>query len=297
MWTSDWSDQFFDPEYRAIRRKEIIREEKREAKRKLEWKVTVPYLISTIAALNKCKIGHDIKLLISEFTVTKPMIINSRILDLKSRLLLLQIIGKYTHTDDFHCRVNAGLIEYKLLYRASQFRWKKFHKYCDGKKDTITVAINKNGDIFGGYIHEQWNKKIHTIYDKNAFLFCIKSKYFAQLKKIKLKSRIHKTYNLNNRKGFGPCFGNKKASHGLWISNKCKLQCKNCQRSDLIKLNKKELRNRCDVQHINAVGVYSKAGLIDKLCFCECRGHDLNNFGVNVYHIIDYEVFQMIHSN
>ena len=42
--------------------------------------------------------------------------------------------------------------KFKLIYRGSKngFSASEFHKYCDGNKETLTIILSENNNIFGG---------------------------------------------------------------------------------------------------------------------------------------------------
>ena len=51
---------------------------------------------------------------------------------------------------------------------------KNFHEKCDNKGPTLTLCLEKNGIIFGGYTEAEWDSESgHPKYDKNAFIFSV----------------------------------------------------------------------------------------------------------------------------
>ena len=53
----------------------------------------------------------------------------------------------------------AGNCKWKLIYRASEHRYKSktFHDYCDDKEPTLIVIKSSEGWIFGGYTTQSWS--------------------------------------------------------------------------------------------------------------------------------------------
>lgn len=47
----------------------------------------------------------------------------------------------------------------KLLYRATEDGWGKFHEKCDRNGSTLIVCKSNFGKIFGGYVETGWNDK------------------------------------------------------------------------------------------------------------------------------------------
>jgi hypothetical protein len=64
----------------------------------------------------------------------------------------------------------------KLLYRATRdgFGAQEFHSRCDGKRNTITIIMNDQNFVFGGYGAMPWNSSGNWITDPNAFIFSLR---------------------------------------------------------------------------------------------------------------------------
>ncbi|EGG19866.1 hypothetical protein DFA_06969 [Cavenderia fasciculata] len=66
--------------------------------------------------------------------------------------------------------------KFKLLYSGSRdgFESKTFHNKCDGKGPTLSIIMNDDGDVFGGFKKENWTgNSIKT--GPSSFLFSIVS--------------------------------------------------------------------------------------------------------------------------
>ena len=70
---------------------------------------------------------------------------------------------------------NINIKNFELLYQASidGFGAIKFHKKCDGKKNTIVLVITDNNRIFGGFSELEWDS--YSLYKKGkkGFIFSI----------------------------------------------------------------------------------------------------------------------------
>jgi hypothetical protein len=66
---------------------------------------------------------------------------------------------------------------FALLWRGSRdgFEPSAFHRYCDGKANTLTVIKNSLGYVFGGYTAVPWSAPSFPTYksDSTAFLFSL----------------------------------------------------------------------------------------------------------------------------
>jgi hypothetical protein len=80
--------------------------------------------------------------------------------------------------------------QFSLLWRASQdgFSAKSFHTQCDGTGNTLTVILDKSGNIFGGYTPVKWDSKGGARPDESGkgFLFTIKNPQSVGPKKFPL---------------------------------------------------------------------------------------------------------------
>jgi hypothetical protein len=69
---------------------------------------------------------------------------------------------------------------FKILSRGSEdgFSSSRFHRRCDGYADTLTIILDTDGNIFGGYATLEWESgKDQDKKDKNlkSFLFTLKN--------------------------------------------------------------------------------------------------------------------------
>ena len=108
--------------------------------------------------------------------------------------------------------MNKNVKFFNLLYRGSRngFRAQDFHEKCDGKKNTITVILTRNGRRFGGFTHAKWDKSNGYKSDERGFLFSLDSKEVYANKK-----ENYGIYCYNDK---GPAFG---GGHDLFIDDNC----------------------------------------------------------------------------
>lgn len=108
--------------------------------------------------------------------------------------------------------MNKNVKFFNLLYRGSRngFRAQDFHEKCDGKKNTITVVLTRNGRRFGGFTHAKWDKSNGYKTDEKGFLFSLDSKEVYANKKDN-----YGIYCYNDK---GPSFG---GGHDLFIDDNC----------------------------------------------------------------------------
>ncbi|GBC09491.1 hypothetical protein RclHR1_08900005 [Rhizophagus clarus] len=113
--------------------------------------------------------------------------------------------------------------EFQLLVRGSRdgFTIKNFHKHCDEKGSTITVANIKNSnEIVGGYNPLDWNPKCETSKTKESFIFSLDKKELEKFIFSKVVNEDHAIYR--NR---GPDFGEKTSDLRLLEGDAKKGQC------------------------------------------------------------------------
>jgi hypothetical protein len=72
--------------------------------------------------------------------------------------------------------------KFTLLWRGSRdgFKAKQFHKRCDGHPNTLTVILDTDGNIFGGFTPVEWESRTKSPYSKadpslKSFLFTMKN--------------------------------------------------------------------------------------------------------------------------
>jgi hypothetical protein len=83
--------------------------------------------------------------------------------------------------------------QFKLLWRGSRdgFTAPEFHTKCDGHANTLTVILDTNGNIFGGFTPVEWESRERSPQDKGddsrkSFLFTLKNPHNVAPMKFKL---------------------------------------------------------------------------------------------------------------
>jgi hypothetical protein len=107
--------------------------------------------------------------------------------------------------------------KWNLIYRASRdgFEASSFHAKCDSKPNTLIIIKSTNGNVFGGYTEQTWNKignNGNHKADPNSFLFSLINKLNKPIK-IKWSQNIAICCNSN----YGPIFG---GGNDLYIADK-----------------------------------------------------------------------------
>jgi hypothetical protein len=120
---------------------------------------------------------------------------------------------------------------FKLLWRGSRdgFGASDFHCRCDGHANTLTVILDTNGNIFGGFTPAKWESpQWNGNYGKESnlakaddseksFIFTLKNGHKVGERRFGLKSE-EKWRALFCDSGCGPCFGN---YCDIFISDHC----------------------------------------------------------------------------
>jgi hypothetical protein len=82
---------------------------------------------------------------------------------------------------------------FTLLWRGSRdgFKAKEFHRRCDGHANTLTVILDTNGNIFGGFTPVEWES--HGSYtadpSQKSFLFTWKNPHNCPARRFALKAK------------------------------------------------------------------------------------------------------------
>jgi hypothetical protein len=86
---------------------------------------------------------------------------------------------------------------FTLLWRGSRdgFGWREFHDRCDGHPNTLTVILDTDGNIFGGFTPVEWESREWTEIgscDKGdpslkSFLFTLKNPHNFPARRFRLK--------------------------------------------------------------------------------------------------------------
>jgi hypothetical protein len=115
--------------------------------------------------------------------------------------------------------------QFTLLWRGSRdgFCVRDFHRRCDGHRNTLTVILDTDGNIFGGFTPVQWDSRRYTDdyeYEREAdpsltsFIFTLKNPYNIPARKFVLKAaRKHEAISCSADSG--PCF------YDFGVSDKC----------------------------------------------------------------------------
>jgi hypothetical protein len=108
------------------------------------------------------------------------------------------------------------------LWRGSRdgFTAKEFHRRCDGRANTLTLILDTDGNVFGGFTPVEWEsrtKSPHYKGDNNygkwkgddslqSFLFTLRNPHGVQPRKFALKAG-KKDKAIYCRSNLGPDFG------------------------------------------------------------------------------------------
>ena len=100
--------------------------------------------------------------------------------------------------------------KFELLYRASKHGKSSnyFHKKCDEEGKTITFIESTDGNRFGGYSEQPWDKSGSYKIDEKAFLFSLN-------KNKKLTINAGGQNSIYCHQSYGPTFG---GNHDLYVS-------------------------------------------------------------------------------
>lgn len=95
------------------------------------------------------------------------------------------------------------------MCRASRdgFSAEDFHDKGTGRKNTLTVILTTNGNVFGGFTEKHWigNKDGINVYDPNAFIFSLINKDNKPFKTKISSNFAHSAVHIRN--DCGPSFG------------------------------------------------------------------------------------------
>jgi hypothetical protein len=101
--------------------------------------------------------------------------------------------------------------QFTLLWRGSRdgFGARVFHNRCDGHPNTLTVILDTDGNIFGGFTPVTWesHKKTPRKADPSltSFLFTLKNPHNVPARRFALKAE-RKNEAIFCRSDLGPCF-------------------------------------------------------------------------------------------
>jgi uncharacterized coiled-coil protein SlyX len=111
--------------------------------------------------------------------------------------------------------------QFSLLWRGSSdgFGAKEFHGRCDGHANTLTVILDTEGNIFGGFTPVEWESgEWHSKADdsQKSFLFTLMNPHNIPARRFVLEAE-DKQWAIGCDSGWGPCFG----SNGIYVSDNC----------------------------------------------------------------------------
>jgi uncharacterized coiled-coil protein SlyX len=110
---------------------------------------------------------------------------------------------------------------FKLLWRGSRdgFGASQFHGRCDGHANTLTVVLDAEGNIFGGFTPVEWESPPKPKYkadgSEKSFLFTLKNPHNIAPRRFALKPARKQKAILCDAK-WGPYFG-----HDMRVSDNC----------------------------------------------------------------------------
>jgi hypothetical protein len=111
---------------------------------------------------------------------------------------------------------------FSLLWRGSRdgFKTQEFHCRCDGHANTLTVILDKEGNIFGGFTPLEWESRVHNGQfgkddnclkaddSQKSFVFTLKNPHNVPARRFALKPDRKQEAIVCDSK-WGPCFGSK----------------------------------------------------------------------------------------
>jgi hypothetical protein len=121
---------------------------------------------------------------------------------------------------------------FEILWRGSRdgFRATEFHGRCDGHANTLTVILDTEGNIFGGFTPVEWESRTrgsHKADDsQKSFLFTLKNPRNIPARRFALKAE-KKCRAILCKSGWGPSFGdiavsdncNANTSSATWLGD------------------------------------------------------------------------------
>jgi hypothetical protein len=92
---------------------------------------------------------------------------------------------------------------FSLLWRGGRdgFGARDFHSRCDGHANTLTVILDTNGNIFGGFTPVEWKSSTHVKFKADAslksFLFTLKNPHNVPARRFALRPENIVTVKVN----------------------------------------------------------------------------------------------------
>ena len=104
----------------------------------------------------------------------------------------------------------------RLLYRGTTdgFGPSAFHSRCDGKSNTVTIILNDQNYVFGGYTSVPWHSYNLYSNDPNAYLFSLRRDQSTNSEKYLIRPP-HSPYAIYGGSVYMPTFGY--AGHDIYI--------------------------------------------------------------------------------
>jgi hypothetical protein len=109
---------------------------------------------------------------------------------------------------------------FEILWRGSRdgFKAKEFHRRCDGRPNTLTVILDTEGNIFGGFTPVEWESRVwdgkyreesncwKADDSRKGFVFTLKNPHSIPARRLALKAeKKQRAICCNSR--CGPVFG------------------------------------------------------------------------------------------
>ena len=149
---------------------------KQKAKKKIDIeriKLTVSLLVTGFMRDNDYAIVDDINVLIQTFMDDLVSFDSNILSDADINRLINLLLKKRQFGGLKRLKIET---KYKLLYRASRDGWDNMHKYCDNKENTLMIAMNDYGHIFGQYLSQPFDQENNeTIIDCYSFVLFIRN--------------------------------------------------------------------------------------------------------------------------
>jgi hypothetical protein len=116
---------------------------------------------------------------------------------------------------------------FNILWRGSRdgFGSQEFHGRCDDHANTLTVILDTNGNISGGFTPVEWDSRTHHPYSKaddsqKSFLFTLKNPHNIPARRFALKAE-EKWRAIDCDSGCGPHF------YGIYVYDNCNTNTNN----------------------------------------------------------------------
>jgi hypothetical protein len=121
--------------------------------------------------------------------------------------------------------------QFSLLLRGSRdgFEAKEFHRRCDGHANTLTVILDTDGNIFGGFTPVKWKShwapKSKADDSLKSFLFTLRNPHNMPAKRFGLMVEM-KHAAIDWHPDWLPCFGTDLSSRcDIAVCNDCNTSC------------------------------------------------------------------------